>query len=140
MSFLGAFRASSRGGGTIAQAQSAIDEGEGRIYYVWWCDIISLLPSVVERAWTVNFVGNLDALEQHVERQMKTSGEYMRTCSIVQSSGAGKSRLMDELAKHHFLIPINLRADGSTGMSCLFRFHALTNATLRFPSRRQRSS
>ncbi|KAH9081566.1 hypothetical protein EDB83DRAFT_2214337 [Lactarius deliciosus] len=33
---------------------------------------------------------------------------YGPYCSIVQSSGMGKSRLLDEFSKTHFLIPINL--------------------------------
>jgi hypothetical protein len=34
---------------------------------------------------------------------------YAHYCCIIQSSGTGKSRLLDELSKQHFLIPINLR-------------------------------
>lgn len=36
-------------------------------------------------------------------------------CSIVQSSGMGKSRLLDEFARGHFVIPINLRPAMSDG-------------------------
>ncbi|KAI0253034.1 hypothetical protein BJV78DRAFT_235120 [Lactifluus subvellereus] len=39
----------------------------------------------------------------------------MSFCSIIQSSGMGKSRLVDEFSKNHFLIPINLREEGSQG-------------------------
>lgn len=28
----------------------------------------------------------------------------------------GKSRTVDELGKHHFVLPINLRSEGTTGM------------------------
>ncbi|KAH9009201.1 hypothetical protein EDB83DRAFT_2234923 [Lactarius deliciosus] len=41
---------------------------------------------------------------------------YARYCSIVQSSGMGKSRLLDEFSKEHFLIPINLRPKDSEGV------------------------
>ncbi|KAI9445890.1 hypothetical protein H4582DRAFT_1901738 [Lactarius indigo] len=40
---------------------------------------------------------------------------YARYCSIVQSSGMGKSRLLDEFSKGHFLIPMNLRASTDQG-------------------------
>jgi hypothetical protein len=45
-----------------------------------------------------------------------------RYCSIVQSSGMGKSRLVDEFSKDHFLIPINLRKQGAGGASHRFCF------------------
>lgn len=44
---------------------------------------------------------------------------YARYCSIVQSSGMGKSRLLDEFARGFFTIPINLRPAKSDGTSCL---------------------
>ena len=53
----------------------------------------------------------LKALKTHVSQQMKMGKAYARYCSIVQSSGMGKSRLLDEFSKEHFLIPINLRPD-----------------------------
>jgi len=40
---------------------------------------------------------------------------YAHYAAIVQSSGMGKSRMVDELGKTHFVIPINLRAQHSTG-------------------------
>jgi len=46
---------------------------------------------------------------------------YANYLAIVQSSGLGKSRTVDEMSKRHFVIPMNLRAAGSTG-----RFIALT--------------
>jgi hypothetical protein len=36
-------------------------------------------------------------------------GAYMNMIAIVQSSGTGKSRLVHELAKKIFTIPLNLR-------------------------------
>ena len=39
---------------------------------------------------------------------------YARVLAIVQSSGMGKSRMIDELSKDHFVIPLNLR-DGESG-------------------------
>ncbi|KAH9178630.1 hypothetical protein EDB89DRAFT_2239238, partial [Lactarius sanguifluus] len=40
---------------------------------------------------------------------------YGPYCSIVQSSGMGKSRLLDEFSKTHILIPINLRRNEAGG-------------------------
>jgi hypothetical protein len=39
---------------------------------------------------------------------------YAHVLAIVQSSGMGKSRMIDELSKDHFVIPLNLR-DGESG-------------------------
>ncbi|KAI9448548.1 hypothetical protein H4582DRAFT_2051978 [Lactarius indigo] len=71
----------------------------------------------VERSWTADFVGKgpLRALEKHVSVQMTMGKRYARYCSIVQSSGMGKSRLLDEFSKEHFLIPINLRPKDGEG-------------------------
>ncbi|KAH9051513.1 hypothetical protein EDB87DRAFT_1541276, partial [Lactarius vividus] len=40
---------------------------------------------------------------------------YAHYCSIVQSSGMGKSHLLDGFSKEHFLIPINLRPKDGKG-------------------------
>lgn len=83
------------------------------------CHNFHFYPSAVERSWSADFIGKLplEALEKHVKGQMVRGKLYARYCSIVQSSGMGKSRLMDELSKKHFLIPINLRPKGSEGVS-----------------------
>jgi hypothetical protein len=39
---------------------------------------------------------------------------YMNQVSIVQSSGYGKSRMMDQMATVVFTIPFNLRSDKDT--------------------------
>ena len=47
-------------------------------------------------------------------------GRYARYASISQSSGTGKSRMVDELAKTILCLPMNL---GSTsGLSCLLLY------------------
>jgi hypothetical protein len=38
----------------------------------------------------------------------------MKQMSIIQSSGSGKSRLVDEAARHIFTIPFNLRPKSET--------------------------
>ena len=57
----------------------------------------------------------MNALERHIQKVLKRV-LYASYCSIVQSSGMGKSRLLDEFSKRHFLIPINLREKGSQGV------------------------
>jgi hypothetical protein len=95
---------------------------------MWWCSLISPLSSAVERSWGAKFVGMrpLEALEKHVENQMMMGKRYTCYCSIIQSSGMGKSRLLDEFSKKHFLVPINLRPKDSGGVLCLsFHLHAI---------------
>ncbi|KAI9429189.1 hypothetical protein H4582DRAFT_2153637 [Lactarius indigo] len=76
----------------------------------------------IENSWTVDFIDQspLDGLRAHIVEQFQPepSSEtqiYGRYCSIVQSSGMGKSRLLDEFSKNYFLIPINLRASTDQG-------------------------
>ena len=76
----------------------------------------------------------LNALEEHVSRQMAQGHTYARFCPIVQSSGMGKSRLLDEFSKNHFLIPINLRPGNSGASFYLFiTFMARYSRLLGYP-------
>jgi hypothetical protein len=50
---------------------------------------------------------------------------YARVLAIVQSSGMGKSRMIDELSKKHFVIPLNLR----NGESGRFFWHLISKFT-----------
>ncbi|KAI0275350.1 hypothetical protein BC834DRAFT_45359 [Gloeopeniophorella convolvens] len=72
-----------------------------------------------EKSWNVPFVNAsvaTKALEDHVVEFMKRSTKiYAPYCPIIQSSGTGKSRLLDEFAKTHLSIPINLRNPNTTG-------------------------
>lgn len=65
------------------------------------------------RSWATPFIGtrSLKALEQRVEEVVSNELSYAPYCSIIQSSGTGKSRLVDEFSKYNFLIPINLRME-----------------------------
>ncbi|KAF8323573.1 hypothetical protein F5887DRAFT_1208074 [Amanita rubescens] len=58
-----------------------------------------------------------EALWTHIRNHFDPDSKsvYAHFCSIVQSSGMGKSRTVDELGKKHFSIPINLRDALSTG-------------------------
>ena len=56
---------------------------------------------------------------------------YVRVLAIVQSSGMGKSHMIDELSKDHFVIPLNLR-DGESGRffwRLISKFTPLTKLT-----------
>ncbi|PBK68245.1 hypothetical protein ARMSODRAFT_976087 [Armillaria solidipes] len=60
----------------------------------------------------------MKALEQHIWHYLVVKCvpyPYMAFMSITQSSGMGKSRLIDEFSKTHFVIPLNLRDPPSTG-------------------------
>jgi hypothetical protein len=57
--------------------------------------------------------GGTSPMEPHYNCQH--SRVYAHYTAIVQSSGMGKSRTVDELGKTHFVIPINLRDSHSTG-------------------------
>ncbi|KAH8998873.1 hypothetical protein EDB86DRAFT_3075930 [Lactarius hatsudake] len=71
----------------------------------------------VTKSWKAQFFGDrvLSALGQHVIVEKRKPSAYGPYCSIVQSSGMGKSRLLDEFSKNHFLIPVNLRRKETTG-------------------------
>ncbi|KAH9082104.1 hypothetical protein EDB83DRAFT_613711 [Lactarius deliciosus] len=71
----------------------------------------------VARSWLSPFAGEqvLEALAEHIVEERRKEGTYAPFCSIVQSSGMGKSRLVDEFSKTNFLIPINLRRSGASG-------------------------
>ncbi|KAH9168603.1 hypothetical protein EDB89DRAFT_1909184 [Lactarius sanguifluus] len=70
-------------------------------------------------SWTAKFIGKgpLQTLEKHIHEQMMLEKRYACYCSIVQSSGMGKSCLLDEFSKQHFLIPINLCLKDGGGFS-----------------------
>ena len=65
-----------------------------------------------EKAWTVPYQGNHSDLLSKAITEMKAHnyGEsYANFVPIVQSSGTGKSRLVDQVAVSIFTIPFNLR-------------------------------
>lgn len=80
------------------------------------------MSSAVQQSWEREFSGGAaQALWRHIEDHYNRKNErtYAHYAAIVQSSGMGKSRTVDELGKQHFVIPINLRGPHSTG-----NFHA----------------
>ncbi|OBZ69296.1 hypothetical protein A0H81_10923 [Grifola frondosa] len=75
---------------------------------------------VTELAWEREYRGSaVDALWSHMNHVYERSHDkssrsgvilYANYSAIVQSSGTGKSRMVDELAKRELVIPMNLRS------------------------------
>ncbi|KAM6495407.1 hypothetical protein JOM56_008113 [Amanita muscaria] len=70
-----------------------------------------------KKSWERPYVGQAaEALWTYIRSHYNTNEQiYEHSCSVVQSSGMGKSRTVDELGKKCFSIPINLRDAQSTG-------------------------
>ncbi|KAH9926363.1 hypothetical protein B0H21DRAFT_764196 [Amylocystis lapponica] len=63
----------------------------------------------IERAWNVEYQDDHHVMLYEAICDMKRDTPYTNTVSIIQSSGTGKSRMVDEQAKLVFTIPFNLR-------------------------------
>ncbi|KAF9446908.1 hypothetical protein P691DRAFT_783135, partial [Macrolepiota fuliginosa MF-IS2] len=69
----------------------------------------------IESAWTARFIGNHHNLlktnltEMNKVRAAQPTSRHFNHVSIIQSSGSGKSRLVDEVSKSIFTLPINVR-------------------------------
>ena len=78
--------------------------------------VIFLLINIalaMSKSWTQDYVGDVaDQIWEYIKRHYNwsqfTKLSYARYTAIVQSSGMGKSRAADELAKKHFVIPLCL--------------------------------
>ncbi|KAJ2969382.1 hypothetical protein NUW54_g12977 [Trametes sanguinea] len=67
------------------------------------------MERAVSAAWQEPYKHTGNMLERVLSVYMKdTSNHYARDASITQSSGTGKSRMVDELAKQIFCIPMSL--------------------------------
>ena len=76
--------------------------------------------TATEQSWDQPYVGKApEALWNHIVRQYNPSEEsvYAHYAAIIQSSGMGKSRTVDEMGKKHFVIPVNLRNPGAQGVA-----------------------
>ncbi|KAL4079270.1 hypothetical protein J3A83DRAFT_4368016 [Scleroderma citrinum] len=69
----------------------------------------SLVLSQAAEAWLHEYRGNYHEVMLKNINSMKRHAEYDSSVAIIQSSGAGKSRMVDEQAKLVFTIPFNLR-------------------------------
>lgn len=71
--------------------------------------------SVVHEAWKAPYVSDypnflLDVLVKMKCKEKDGAYDYNNSVSIIQSSGTGKSRMVDEAARLVFALPFNLRA------------------------------
>ena len=82
--------------------------------YLDSCTQIHLLDAVLKHAWTAPYTLNYHQVLLKSIKDMKRYGkqaEYTNTAAILQSSGFGKSRMLDEMASLVFTLPLNLRND-----------------------------
>ncbi|KAJ3814960.1 hypothetical protein F5876DRAFT_61931 [Lentinula aff. lateritia] len=63
----------------------------------------------VTRAWKQGYLGSYDKLLLQNMDSSQSTGDYGNVAAIVQSSGYGESRTVDEIAKQVFTIPMNVR-------------------------------
>lgn len=67
--------------------------------------------SVLDWAWKQDFHGDHHVFFIDEINRISKGGYYSHFNVILQSSGTGKSRTVDEMAKLVFTLPFNLRAD-----------------------------
>lgn len=64
------------------------------------------------QSWAIKYVSNASVLlYAHLASRPKDEDNYTRYTSIVQSSGMGKSRAVDELSKTHLVVPLMLHQE-----------------------------
>ncbi|KAL4252956.1 hypothetical protein ABKN59_003494 [Abortiporus biennis] len=84
-------------------------------------EVSTHLILVVAQAWEAEYQGEHHILLERAIKKIKSSDNnnnpYTNSIAIVQSSGAGKSRMMDELASIAFTLPFNLRPDKDTQLN-----------------------
>ncbi|KAJ3886351.1 hypothetical protein GG344DRAFT_69746 [Lentinula edodes] len=68
----------------------------------------------VTRAWNQDYIGSHDKLLLQNMDSSQSPESYGNVAAIVQSSGFGKSRTVDEIAKQVFTIPMNVRNPSDT--------------------------
>ncbi|KAF8985416.1 hypothetical protein BDQ17DRAFT_1415379 [Cyathus striatus] len=76
--------------------------------------VYSFLESTVEKGWQEQYRGELHRLllynfNNMCRENIKSPTDYGNSIPIIQSSGTGKSRMIDEAASFVFTIPFNLR-------------------------------
>lgn len=73
--------------------------------------------TATQQSWNGEFRGYAHVrLRKFMEIALRAPSSYARYCAIIQSSGMGKSRLTDQIAKEVLTIPINLRSRGTEGL------------------------
>jgi hypothetical protein len=67
---------------------------------------------VTMQSWSIDYVGSgSSCLYEYLTNIAMDEDKYARYTSIIQSSGMGKSRMIDELSKTHLVVPLNFRQD-----------------------------
>jgi hypothetical protein len=79
----------------------------------------SFLITACVHAWGIPFQGDgasvlMKTISNYLSRNRPV---YARHASIVNSSGTGKSRIVDEVAREIITVPMCLRVDGSQGFN-----------------------
>lgn len=80
--------------------------------------LIKYCHKATEYSWVCEYIGNAsEELWNHINKAFRDPKVkyYAYYLAIVQSSGMGKSRSVDELSKKHIVIPMNLRDAKSGG-------------------------
>lgn len=98
-------------------------KGQWRYCYCVFCSFNNTSSPATENSWKQRFAGRAHvALKSHIMHyQTSITNCYAPHCAIVQSTGTGKSKTVDEFSKHDFVIPINLRkprAGGAHAQHC----------------------
>lgn len=74
--------------------------------------------TATKKSWTATYRGHAHELLRDsivdIERSRTEDDSYGNTMPIIQSSGTGKSRMVDELATIEFVFPFNLRRKEET--------------------------
>lgn len=94
-----------------------MEQTEGALFSTFQLQYLPVGTATV-RAWDGPYMGTAhDCLYNAMHKHQKNETAYGRILSIVQSSGTGKSRMVDELSKKHLVVPINLRPIDENGES-----------------------
>jgi hypothetical protein len=94
-----------------------------------------------ENAWTTQYRGEAPvALWARIKKTMKQADRYASYLEIVQSSGTGKSRMIEELSKTRLVIPVNLRGSSNAGLSLFLSRRRRGLKSFRLSSPRQDST
>src|SRR5262245_4921935 len=84
---------------------------------------LSCITLATMQSWTIEYVGDAsDSLYEHLQYYVDAGGDniYANYTSIVQSSGMGKSRAVDQLSKTRLVVSLNLRQDEAGRFKTLY--------------------
>ncbi|KAL0946391.1 hypothetical protein HGRIS_012620 [Hohenbuehelia grisea] len=79
-------------------------------------DPTSPFAEAAEKSWRQPFIGDAHvALWNYIVQIFMLANVYVNYLTILNSSGCGKTRVIDEISKIHLVIPMCLRAVGTNG-------------------------